>query len=276
MSYIPGNSSSGSPAPSTDFEIDFASLADAGLVDGWTTIGGQSFVVQNKANAGTFAIQSGTGLYIKANTGIASHVGGNWTVPAIVLPIAGIAGMTMPTDYFIKPKDVWVLWNIVPVTTPAIDYDGFICGGAFSDRAYPGYATPSIMFDTDKCYKGRFFNYHNSGNGSHFSSAALGNATSGPDEWYGDGSETVTADVMAIKFDMESKYFFLFYGNMVGAAFPALTALTGAFGYCRSPAQINMKFRYAAAFAGITNQNTNATADVLIKKVKVLHTAKAF
>ena len=111
------------PPPSpfvTGFFVDFSLLPNQNLAaDGAVTIGGKTFTIANRAAAQTFAIQNGSGLYLRCNAVSSSNYATVRTGPLIEASLTDLASGAWPGNY----AELWVkiLWS--QPHTPNADFE---------------------------------------------------------------------------------------------------------------------------------------------------------
>lgn len=258
MTYIPG---SAAPSWNTLYAVNFASLVDQTiLADGAQTIDGKTCYALNKANSQTFAVQNGSGLYIRCSTANTVNAAGNWTGPSMYWQMIDLAASMGRFQW----QELQMWFQAVSVRVPSADYEAFTVGG------FTGAATAGASQRMEA------LNQYVSGiaTPTHYQNGACHVNVNGT-ETYGafPSSNTVqqppnTWDVFMVQLEMGGNCR-LWRGNY-GADWPAESALIfcGRGVITPSPQYTAGDYR---ALVTTFSVNGAGNADVLLKKMRILY-----
>jgi len=243
------------------YEVDFASLPNQTIsADGAQTIDGKLCYAVNKANSQTFAVQNGSGLYIRCSTTNSANDASTLSGPIVYWNLYDL-DIAMLKNQFGDVK-IWFLAN--SVRTPAANYESFdagcILGGATS-------ATQSRVSALQQ--------YVSSiGTATHYQNGltkwnCTNTSTSGGTPSY---TPPNTFDVFMVHITNAATAK-VYYGASVGGAFPDEDDLIysgrGSFtGTAGIPAEVGGHLR---AYIDTYSVNTAGNADVLLKRMKILY-----
>lgn len=237
---------------STAYSVDFSTLPNQTIsADGAVTIDGKTFYAFNKANSQTFAVQNGSGLYIRcsaANTTLTTNVS---TFPGLYAKFTDLTGLLETANW----SECWVWFMFSQPHVPNANYE-WAAGRIIT---VPSSYTPANLngFSLARGYGTGGMGYQAF---AHFGTGATVSAKG----WV--NSATVF-DVMA--FHLIGGQVEHYLGQSVAGAFPNRTALqlmgrTSLFGTAAVPTYDG----FCASF-GVMSGNTAAASDLMMMKMLV-------
>lgn len=255
----------GSGGLTTGYDADFSTFTNQTIsADGnFTLSDGTVWVAKNKALTQTFAVQNGSGIYLRcaAGSSCGDSYSGTWTSPRVEVSLKALSSAINAAT----SVEIWVLVYYSQPHTPNVNYEGarlmvemwpaVDSGGAF--RRYG------------------IIRGWNSGQGNLYSAAEFHNAGSSNQLT---GLST-SPDVIGFRILANSRVE-LYYGSSTGGTFPALSALTLYSVLHMSPSALLTMTKDANKEAPsdwgflatvVTAGNTSGNADLLIKRLRVLY-----
>lgn len=254
-------SSSGSL--STVVDIDFSALADQTIsASGNFTLGGVTWVAYNVAHSQTFALQNGSGLYVRASSYNSNPISGTFDAPGAYVPLSNLAAALARSCW----TEAWVLFLHSQPHTPNANWEGSETGVQLGATTTP---VNRCGWSLQRGYDdgvGGSNRYNGYGKANILGASSVNQGGHFP--------EVATLDVSA--FRLHGAMVEGYSGTSVGGTFPERYNLSlefaanamgnplsgSSFGFDRSPIW--------CAFFHAFPSNTAGNSDILIKRLRVL------
>jgi hypothetical protein len=235
----------------TAYDLDFRTLPDQALPsNGAVTVNGTPMTVFNRANAQTFAVQNGNGLYIRCSTANTDNTTNRADAPGMYAKFTDLN----PLLGFANWHEVWARYLISQPHVPNANYEWAMCGLLTVPSSY----VPSNMNGF------RVARGYNNGMGceayAHYGSGAAQST-------YGWTANASAYDVIGMKISGGQIEHYI--GQSIAGDFPDVSAMnfigrSNIFGITAAPT-----FDGMCSWWSVMSGNTAGNSDLMLKKLLV-------
>jgi hypothetical protein len=254
----------GAPAPSfaTVYSVNFAELPNQSIAADSVIVDGKNCTASNRANASTFAVQNGSGLYLRCSNANSANDRGNRTGPCITWPITSLSSALASFNW----SEIQVWFQAITVNVPSANYETMETG------LETGSSPTNPADQTRTCILNQYVS--TIGTPTHYQQGLLHVTVAGGNSQTGTIQVPPnTYDISMIRLLVDGSTF-AYVGQSAGNAFPSADSLTfigrgkilaSAGAVVAGPS--SLPFR---AFFGVFSVNAAGNSDGLLKKMKIL------